>query len=101
SMHRAELVFDQAIIAALTGELQRKHIDVLTIDPLASSHGVPENDNTNIDRVIKEGFSAIAHQTNAAIDLLHHVRKSGSDQTSYTVDDARGASAIIGAVRSA
>jgi hypothetical protein len=52
----------------------------------------------SIDAVVKK-LGHIADETNAAIELAHHVRKTNGNET--TVEDARGASAIINAVRSA
>lgn len=84
--------FEQAIIA--------DRIDAVIIDPFISFHGVPENDNNSIDAVVKR-LAAIAQRTNCAIELSHHVRKSMRGQNfSLTIDDARGGSAIINAVRS-
>lgn len=75
-------------------------IDLLTIDPFVASHGVPENDNGAIDRVAKT-WAGIAERCNCAIELVHHVRKSSAGSEGYTVEDARGGSSLIGAVRSA
>jgi hypothetical protein len=46
-------------------------------------------------------FGHIADETGGAVELVHHVRKSGTGQVETTVDDARGASALVNAVRSA
>jgi hypothetical protein len=43
----------------------------------------------------------IAEETNSALEFAHHVRKAANGQTETTADDARGATAIINAVRSA
>jgi hypothetical protein len=75
-------------------------IDLLVIDPFVASHGVPENDNGAIDRVAKT-WAGIAERCDCAIELVHHVRKSASGAEGYTVEDARGGSSLIGAVRSA
>lgn len=75
-------------------------IDLLFIDPFVASHGVPENDNGAIDRVAKT-WAGIAERCNCAIELVHHVRKSTAGSEGYTVEDARGGSSLIGAVRSA
>jgi hypothetical protein len=51
--------------------------------------------------VVKEGLGAIASKTNSAGEILHHPGKPKPGQAETTVEDARGASAIIWAVRSA
>lgn len=82
----------------LTEQIKALSIDVLMIDPFISSHRVSENDNTAIDLVAKR-WAQIAHDGNCAIDLSHHVRKSGASEPS--IEDARGAKALIDAARSA
>jgi RecA-family ATPase len=43
-------------------------------------------------------WAAIAEQTNCSIELIHHSRKTNNNET--TVEDARGASALLAAARS-
>jgi hypothetical protein len=76
-------------------------LDVLIIDPLVSFHSVPENDNGAMDVLIKDGFGAIAEEMNSAVELCHHPGKPKAGQAETTVEDSRGASAVIWAVRSA
>lgn len=76
--------------------IQENAIDVLSIDPFVSSHAVNENDNMAIDRVVKT-YAAIARETGCAIDLVHHSRKTNGN--AVTIDDGRGASSMVGAVR--
>ena len=57
--------------------------------------------NGAIDAVAKT-WAGVADATQSAVELIHHTRKQGAgQQAEYTVDDARGAVALIGAVRSA
>ena len=86
------------VVDRLEQELREKQIDVLVLDPFVSTHGVSENDNTKIDRVVKT-FAGIAGRAGAAIELVHHSRKTQGGET--TVEDSRGASAVLAAVRSA
>ena len=69
----------------------------MTIDPFVKLHAAPENDNGIIDQVVGI-WSEIAHETNCHVHLYHHTRKTGG--APITIDDVRGASAIVGAVRS-
>jgi len=73
-------------------------LDVVIIDPFVSSHRVTENDNNAIDAVVK-AWGRIADQANVAVELVHHTRKTNGVET--TVEDGRGASAMLAAVRSA
>jgi hypothetical protein len=91
---------DENLIRQVVQTIREKGIDVLIIDPLVSSHYVSENDNMAMDAVIK-AFSSIAGQTGCAIEIVHHVRKPSTGHSGeMTADDARGASAVIGAARS-
>jgi hypothetical protein len=94
-------VIDQSVRDTITGFVGYNSVDVFMIDPLVSFHGVTENDNTHMDLVIKEGFGSIASNTNSVGELFHHPGKPKPGQAESTVEDGRGASAILWAVRSA
>jgi hypothetical protein len=82
----------------LIEEIKSKQINALQIDPFISSHSVQENDNNGIDEVVKE-WSRVADTGNCSVEIIHHLRKTNN--TEVTVDDARGASSLLAAVRSA
>lgn len=84
------------VFEALVEEIKHHKIDVLMIDPLVSSHAIGENDNRAIDAVAK-AWKRVAQECRCAIVLVHHTRKTGGN--AITVEDARGASALLGAVR--
>ena len=85
------------IVDALKAAIAENKIDVLIVDPFVSSHRVSENDNGAIDAVVKT-WAKIADTTGCAIDLVHHVRKTGGAE--ITAEDGRGASALVAAARS-
>jgi AAA domain-containing protein len=85
------------IVDAVIKTIQDEHIDAAIIDPFVSSHRVTENDNNAIELVVKK-WAHIADVTNSAIELVHHSRKTGAD---VTVQDSRGAIALLAAARSA
>jgi AAA domain len=97
---RGGLKLAEPVIDALRQEIQDKQIDVLIIDPFVASHGVSENDNVKINAVLGQ-WRMLADVTRCAIELVHHTRKPAFGQGEYSVDDARGAGAMIAAVRSA
>jgi hypothetical protein len=66
-----------------------------------SFHAVVESDNAHMDLLIKQGLGAVASKTNAAGEIFHHPGKPKPGQAETTVEDGRGASAILWAVRSA
>jgi len=87
------------VIKDVTATLLANKIDVLMIDPFVACHRVSENDNTAIERVAK-AWSYIAEVANCSIMLAHHTRKTlGGNNVS--VDDSRGASALLAAARTA
>jgi hypothetical protein len=92
---------DQRVLKYMTDFIENNSIDVFMLDPLVSFHGVMENDNGHMDLVIKEGFGAIANSTNSAGEMFHHPGKAKPGQADTSVEDGRGASAILWAVRSA
>jgi hypothetical protein len=97
---RGSIALDNSLQDDLIATITENEIGLAIFDPFISTHTVPESDNTNIDAVVKR-FGHIADETGAAVELVHHVRKAGNGQSDTTVDDARGASALINAVRSA
>jgi len=86
------------VINEVIATLLHNKTDVLIIDPFVSCHRVPENDNSGIDRVAKS-WSQIADAANCSIMLVHHSRKTYGNE--MTVEDGRGASALIAAARTA
>lgn len=86
------------VVDAIVATMQLNRIDVFQVDPFVSSHRVSENDNGAIDLVTKQ-WAKIADRTGAAIELVHHVRKLNGGE--ITVEDSRGAVALLATSRSA
>jgi hypothetical protein len=84
------------VVDAIIENIRENKIDVFSVDPFISCHRVPENDNGAIDMVAKQ-WSDIAAKTNIAIDLAHHIKKTGGAEA--TIEDARGASSLNDATR--
>jgi AAA domain len=101
TMAKGAARIDQAVVAQIRDFITAAAIDVFMVDPLVSFHSVNENDNGAMDLVIKEGFGGIASATNSAGEIFHHSGKPKPGQPEATVEDGRGASAILNAVRSA
>lgn len=91
--------FDLAKLKAFEDGIESKRLDVVIIDPLVSFHLLPENDTAAMDSLVK-CLGEICTRRKCCIELAHHVRKPGSGQFEITVYDARGAAAIVNAVRS-
>lgn len=85
------------VVEAMIAAAKANQIDVISIDPFVSSHSIGENNNAQIDAVIKDGYKKIAERSDCGVDLSHHTRKIKGDE--YDIADARGASALVDAVR--
>lgn len=101
----AQRMDDHTVVAApdtvrIIAFCKRQDIGLLVIDPFVSTHDVPENDNTEIEKVVSE-YRSIAKETGVAILLVHHTRKIGKDSEAHAgdVEASRGASSLIGAAR--
>jgi len=92
---------DDNVVNQMIAFIVGNKIDVFMVDPLVSFHGVAENDNSHVDLLVKQGFGAIANKTNSAVEIFHHPGKSKPGQAETVVEDGRGASAFLWAVRSA
>lgn len=97
---------DRSVIATpdveeVIGQMVANNIGVLQVDPLIRSHFATENANDEMDVVFQQ-FIEIAHRSNAAVDLIHHTRKSGQGATAAVpgdIESARGAGSLAGAIR--
>jgi hypothetical protein len=88
------------VVDAMLAWCEARNIDVLTVDPLISFHAVRENDSGDMDLLCKEAFGTIAGK-NRAVDLVVHPSKCAPGEINTTVDDMRGSSAQLAAVRTA
>ncbi len=86
-----------ADIEAVKTQAKQHQIDVLILDPLVATHRVNENSNVGQDEVMAV-WKTIATECNIAIEALHHLRKTNGVEA--TIDDARGAGAMVNAARS-
>jgi hypothetical protein len=95
---KSALVIVEPVLADLLDAVRANKIDVLMVDPFVGCYEINENDNSKINAVCQE-WATFAEQGRCAIDLCHHVRKGGS-LAGHTIEDARGATAIINSCRS-
>ncbi|SDR52656.1 plasmid and phage replicative helicase [Rhizobiales bacterium GAS113] len=86
------------VVAEIVAAVQENQIDVVMLDPFASSHAVTENDNVAIG-IVARAWSEIADKCRCAFELVHHSRKAGGSEV--TVEHGRGAVALLAAARSA
>lgn len=86
----------EPVLESLRDTINRKMLDVLTIDPFVSCHEVDENSNGAINAVAT-AWAELADRTQIAVDLIHHSKKTGGNEVQ--VEDARGASALLSKAR--
>ena len=90
------LEVSEPVREALVAALKARAIDVLVVDPFVSSHEGNENDNGEMDRVLK-AWCTIAQAASCSIVLCHHTSKAGSSEVSTM--SARGAVSMTAAAR--
>lgn len=95
--NRAGTKLGAETVAGVKQFIRENRIDVAVFDPFVSVHRVPENDNGAIELVAKT-LANVADETRSAIEVVHHTRKGNG--IAPTVEDGRGASALLAATRS-
>ena len=98
----SNLEINEVLVRQLREAIGDLKLDVATLDPLITLHGVPEGDNGKMYRVIRI-FADLGNELDCAFELAHHTRKGppGNIPYEYSADDIRGASAVRDAVRAA
>jgi hypothetical protein len=95
---RGGIEFDKQIIVDIATSVRENTIDYFVVDPFVNCARFAENDNNTMAAIIEKVWAGIAERQNCAGGLVHHVRKGGGNN-SYTVEDARGAGALINSCR--
>jgi hypothetical protein len=92
------LIPNKALVEYMIQKIREKNIGMVYIDPFVGCHNANESDNVAMNAIVAE-IRKVADETDCAICLVHHTRKANGE--SVDVDSVRGASSLIGAVRSA
>ena len=85
----------EAAFNKIEGFVKFHGVDVVILDPLANMHESEEDNRTY--RKLGKRLSRMADAYHLACHLVHHTKKLNG--MSATVEDSRGGSALIGAVR--
>jgi hypothetical protein len=90
------VVKDGAVIRStladrIAATIERRRIDVVSIDPFVKAHGVDENSNREIDSVTKI-LADLAIRYDCAVDVPHHTTKGPAD--AGNANRGRGAGAF-------
>jgi hypothetical protein len=91
--------FDTQALKIFEDGIVAKNLDVIILDPFVGFHFLAENDTSAMDALVKR-LGDVCIRRKCCVELSHHVRKPGIGQFEITVYDARGAAAIVNAVRS-
>ena len=91
------VVINEPCVGAVRDTIAEHRIDCVSIDPFVHSHGVLENSNDDIAKVMKV-WVRLAEDLDASVDLVHHMRKLNGEDGG--AEDVRGGSAMVGAARS-
>jgi RecA-family ATPase len=92
------MTVNRVAVDAIISTILQNEIDVFIAEPLVTLHGVPENNNTQMNAIVHL-LSGVADSCDCAIEICHHTRKLLAGIEEYNTDDGRGASAIRDAVR--
>lgn len=84
--------------AAITEAVRAQGIGLIVVDPFVKSHTLDENSNEQMDAAAT-AWAEVADATGAAVQLVHHVRKSSNDDALTSVEAARGAKSLTDAAR--
>jgi hypothetical protein len=95
------MMLHERAIQVVADRIRDLRIDVAIFDPLIALHTLPENDNTSLGKMIRTLQTRIAKPQACAVEVIHHPRKASKDSDgTITVDDVRGAGAIVTSARS-
>jgi AAA domain len=91
---------DRNLLAHMYEEIRSNKFEVISLDPLITLHGVPEN-NPVMMRGVMDIFRDLAAGINCSCEIVGHTRKPpiGFD-AQLTAYDTRGSGAIVDALRS-
>ena len=95
---RDGLITNDELLAFMIRKIKENKIGVVILDPFVSAHLVNENNNGSVQAVVAM-LRKMARDTNASVQLVHHIRKGNGDDA--TIDSVRGAGSLIGAARAA
>jgi Mrp family chromosome partitioning ATPase len=91
------VVINDKFLDYLIAEIKKRGVTLLIVDPFVSLHNVSENDNSDINKVVK-GLLRVAEEGDCAIGVVHHYAK-GKAATPGDPDSIRGAGSLVFAAR--
>jgi hypothetical protein len=92
--------FVQEAIDDMRATVRKNDIDYVVVDPFVNCARFAENDNNKMAHIIDVAFAGLAEHEKCATGIVHHVRKGSAGHSGgYTVEDTRGASALVNSCR--
>lgn len=100
SADRSGVSVNEKLVSSMIDYIREHNIELVVLDPLVTLHTVPENDNMGMTHVA-DVFKRIAAETNVAMLIAHHARKTQRSNGAVPLDanDGRGAVAVINSAR--
>lgn len=99
-MQRGDLTIARPLVERLVDRLKTNAVDVLIVDPFATTHELPENDNTAINAAV-DVWREVADRAQCGVEIYHHSQKAARlHGVEMGISQARGAGSLIEAVRS-
>ncbi|MGY4408818.1 hypothetical protein ACVWW4_000554 [Bradyrhizobium sp. LB7.1] len=100
SADRSGVSVNESLVSSMIAYIREHNIELVVLDPLVTLHTVPENDNMGMTHVA-DVFKRIAAETNVAMLIAHHARKTQRSNGAVPLDanDGRGAVAVINSAR--
>ena len=95
---RDGIVTNDQVAEKMIERIKQNKIGLVMLDPWVGFNDINENDNVAMNAAVAQA-RWIADQTDAAVVLTHHIRKSNGEDA--TIDSVRGAGSLIGAARAA
>jgi RecA-family ATPase len=95
---RDGILTDEDMLQYMVDMIKKNKIGLVIIDPWVSFNDINENDNVAMNAAVAAA-RWVADQTDAAVVLTHHIRKTNGEDA--TIDSVRGAGSLIGAARAA
>jgi hypothetical protein len=95
-----DVKIEHGAFATMKKLLIAEQVQVLVLDPLVATHDINENDNTGMGALVSE-IGILTFDTQVATVLVHHDKKGLQTRATgeASMDDARGAGAIVSSVR--
>ena len=92
-----EGLMNDKLVNEIAETIVNNKIDVMVIDPLANV--ITSTESVGNFALLAKTLSALADRCHCSIEIVHHTRKINNNQVA-TIEDSRGGSSLVAAIRS-